>query len=110
MAVYSKRFYGPAKPSSTSVTTLYTVPSGRTALIKELSIANISASVALLLRMFVDIGPGMQEWGRWHLAGNGSNLILPIRLVLEEGQLLGAQRDHTTMEPRLLVNGYEFIN
>lgn len=46
MAVRSRRLFGPANVPSGAATALYTVPSGRTAVVRSLVVANTSLTVA----------------------------------------------------------------
>lgn len=101
----SKRLYGPTE-LPTSVTTLYTVPSGKAALIKSLIVA--SNGTATTFSLYVNgTGGGKLILNALNSPAAGSSLIILPELHLEDGDTL---RGVATVANRvvLTVSGFEY--
>lgn len=87
MAVRSKRILGPTQ-LSTSLTTVYTVPSGRTAIVRTAYIYNQhSTDVSVLLTIN---GTGVADRLGNFLVPAARQIVLPAELVLNPGDVLRA--------------------
>lgn len=85
--------------ASSALTSVFTCPSDRTAILKEVVISQTAGSAPTSVWLYLDSGPTTVQVGRWDFSTND----LPDRrerwLVLEEGdELLLAQSSARTID------------
>lgn len=90
----AKKILGQSNPSATTVTTLYTVPSAKEAVISTISVANLTATAAtfrLILQPSADVSATILN--RQYLAyditlGASDSTVITIGLTLATGDVI----------------------
>lgn len=90
----AKKILGQSNPSATTVTTLYTVPASKEAVISTVSVANLAASTAtfrLILQLSADAGATILN--KQYLAyditlGASDTTVITIGLTMATGDVL----------------------
>lgn len=90
----SKKILGQSNPSATTVTTLYTVPSSKEAVISTISVANLTATAAtfrLILQPSADVSATILN--KQYLAyditlGASDSTVITIGLTLATGDVI----------------------
>lgn len=107
--VYSKRFVGPLKTGTAGTTALYTVPAGKTVVLKFLTICNTSTSVNVNYRVALPTGALAHHVVRRFVAF-GSSELLAVNLVMNAGDSLFAWAPEVGADVDFSAHGYEFDN
>lgn len=86
MSVRSGRVWGPTDLSASVGAELFTVPSGRTLVIRTLSF-DVHSGTARNIFIGVDSGAGYVESARWFAVGPNATLLLDQWRALNEGDI-----------------------
>lgn len=100
MSIYSTRFYGAVYTGSGAVTTLYTVPAGKVAVLRDVEATSVGTTVTLYVLVLG--GVVLREWSS---TSAGQSFPWTGRQVLNAGEALNAYAP-TSQQWSLLVSGY----
>jgi glucose-6-phosphate dehydrogenase assembly protein OpcA len=90
----SKKVLGQSNPSATTVTTLYTVPSAKEAVVSSISVANLAASSAtfrIIIQPSADVSATIldkQYFGKDITVGASDTTIITVGLTLATGDVI----------------------
>jgi hypothetical protein len=102
--VYSTRFIAAALAETEEAT--YTVPAGFRAVVRELTVAQVTAGAGSVHELyFIDAGGDGFVVAYQALTGANSSIVLPLRLVLDVGDVLHCH-NFNTPELHVTVGGY----
>ena len=90
----SKKVLGQSNPSATTVTTLYTVPASKEAVVSSISVANLAASSAtfrIIIQPSADVSATIldkQYFGKDITVGASDTTIITVGLTLATGDVI----------------------
>lgn len=90
----SKKVLGQSNPSATTVTTLYTVPSAKEAVVSSISVANLAATAAtfrIIIQPSADVSATIldkQYFGKDITVGASDTTIITVGLTLATGDVI----------------------
>ena len=90
----SKKVLGQSNPSATTVTTLYTVPSAKEAVVSSISVANLASSPAtfrITIQPSADVSATIldkQYFGKDITVGASDTTIITVGLTLATGDVI----------------------
>lgn len=90
----SKKVLGQSNPSATTVTTLYTVPSAKEAVVSSISVANLASSSAtfrIIIQPSADVSATIldkQYFGKDITVGASDTTIITVGLTLATGDVI----------------------
>ena len=90
----SKKVLGQSNPSATTVTTLYTVPASKEAVVSSIAVANLAASSAtfrIIIQPSADVSATIldkQYFGKDITVGASDTTIITVGLTLATGDVI----------------------
>lgn len=105
--VYSTRFAGPLKTGTAGTSPVYTVPSGKTAVVKYVTVANTHNTVGVSYRVSI-VGNGTSQHVIRASIAPGTSLNLAVNLVLRAGESMYAWAPDVGNDCTFSAHGYLF--
>ena len=90
MAVRSRRLAGPVTLSTSSETTIYTVPSGRTAIVRLIALADTGAG-GCTVGLSINPGSGAARFARSLAVPASGSITFTAPLILNPGDVLSGR-------------------
>ena len=89
----AKKILGQSNPSATTLTTLYTVPSAKSAVVSSISIANLTATAAtyrIVIQLAADAGAAVnkQYFAYDITVGASDSTVITVGVTLATGDLI----------------------